>query len=120
MYMYHQCRGGTGGPTVHAPHSRFTCTGTDRPWKSQRLKIIIVNIIGNIVLIIEKVCARPFLFHVLLRALLVDSAKKKKTGGVKILGERYADNQALLDVTSEVVPPPSARICTSTPLSSTG
>jgi len=99
--------------------SRFTCT--DRPWKSQRLKIIIVNIIDDIVLIIEKVCARPFLFHVLLRALLVDSAKKKKTGGVKILGERYAEiNQALLDVTSEVVPPPSARICTSTPLSSTG
>mmetsp|Transcript_27806 Transcript_27806/g.65275 ORF Transcript_27806/g.65275 Transcript_27806/m.65275 type:complete len:213 (-) Transcript_27806:1461-2099(-) len=51
--------------------SRFTCT--DRPWKSRRLKIIIVNIIDDIVLIIEKVCARPFLFHVLLRALLVDS-----------------------------------------------
>ena len=49
---------------------------TDSPWKSQRLKIIIINIIG-IVLIIEEVCARPFLFHVLLRALLVDSAKKK-------------------------------------------
>ena len=76
-------RGGAVGlPYMH--RSRFTCT--DRPWKSQRLKIIIVNIIGDIVLIIEKVCARPFLFHVLLRALLVDSAKKKKKRRCKNIG----------------------------------
>ena len=49
---------------------------TDMPVRAEYridcLKIIIINVI-DIILIVEEVCTRLLLFHVLLRALFVDS-----------------------------------------------
>ena len=49
--------------TISSGESRIDC-----------LKIVIINVI-DIIFIVEEVCARLLLFHVLLRALLVDSEK---------------------------------------------
>lgn len=48
-------------PTNRSGQNRIDC-----------LKIVIINVI-NIIFIVEEVCARLLLFHVLLRAFFVDS-----------------------------------------------